>query len=366
MKYKLLLLLLLLLSSLPAFPQSEHVKKLLNDAFALMDNKDYDASISKLEEALTLDPKNPTIHYEIGLAYYLKGDYNKALQTTQKVLKYKNVFDQIYQLRGNSYDMLGNRDVAIKTYEEGLKKFPNSGALYLESGIVMLKAGQKDKALTYFERGIAAAPQHSSNYYWASKLFLESDEEVWGMLYGEVFRLLEPNSERSTEISKLLYDTYKREINYTSDTTISVSFSKNNIIGYSQKRHSFSLPFGAVVYEPILAASVAGTKQIDLTSLHQIRSSFIQNFYNKDDLSQRFDNTIFKWHQKLLNQAQFEAYNYWLLSAGNPDEFDEWMGQNKQKFDAFIDWYNQTDSPISKTAYFHRSQFDNITLTAGE
>ncbi len=365
MKAKLILLLCFILSS-PAFAQTERVKELYNTGIELMDKGEYDASIEKLTEALSMDPNNAGIHYEIGLAHYLKGDYKMALEATNKITKSKKVFDQIYQLRGNSYDMLGNWEKAIKTYEEGLKKFPNSGPLYLESGVVMLKGQQEQKALTYFEKGIAVAPLHPSNYYWAAKLFLgSSEEEVWGMLYGELFRMLEPNSERSTEISKMLYDTYKSEIKFTSDTTISVSFSKNNVINFSKKQSSFSLPFGMLSYEPVLAMSVAGTKQIDLNSLHQIRSNFVENFY-KQEINKKFDNIVFKWHQTLLDQNHFEAYNYWLLKAGNPDEFDAWMEENEPKFDAFVEWFNQNGQPISEKATFHRSQLDSATLTTGE
>ncbi|WP_181163652.1 tetratricopeptide repeat protein [Pontibacter mangrovi] len=364
MKHKLLFL-LLLFAAAPAFPQSERPKELVQKAIALMDEGNYDASIATLEEALVLDPKNPNIEYELALAYYLKEDYSKALDATKKLIKTKKAFDQVYQLRGNSYDMMGNRDKALKTYEAGLKKFPSSGPLYLEKGIVLLKEEQNEQALATFEAGIAAAPLHPSNYYWAAKLFLGSEEEVWGMLYGELFRVLEPNSERSTEISKLLYDTYKSEIKYTSDTSMSVSFSKNNIIGFSKKGSSLNLPFGTVAYETTLAMSAAGTRQIDLASLNKIRTSFVQNFY-KNEINTRFDNPLFQWQQTLLNEQQLEAYNYWLLQAGNPEQYNSWLEQNQAQLDAFVAWFNENGQPISKDSYVHRSKLDNISLTAGE
>jgi len=364
MRNKLLLLLLILLS-FPAFSQSDRVKSLTQEAITLMDKGELDASVSLLQEALKIDSKNATVIYELGLAYYHKQDYKKALEVTAPLLKDKKASDQVYQIRGNCYDMLGDRSKAIKTYEDGLKKFPNSGALYLESGIVMLKSGDKNKALGYFEQGIAAAPKHPSNYYWAAKLFLESNEEVWGMLYGEIFRNLEPNSKRSAELSKLLFDTYKREIKYTSDSTISVSFSKNNVIGYNDKKSSFNLPFGTIAYEPTLAIAVAGTKQIDLATLHQIRTNFTETFY-KNDISTRFDNLVFKWHQTLIEQGKFEAYNYWLLGEGAEDEYTDWLQQNEAKLNSFVDWYNNNDFPVSSGELFYRNHFDNVSLTAGE
>lgn len=364
MKYKLILLLLLIVAY-PSFAQTDRVQELIDEGIVLMDDGKLDESITKLQEALELEPKNTTAQYELALAYYFKEDYKKALEITAPLVKGKKAFDQAFQLRGNTYDMLGDPAKAVKTYEAGLKKFPNSGPLYLEAGVVMLKANENEKALSYFERGIDADPEHASNYYWAAKLFLDSEEEVWGMLYGEIFRNLEPNSERSQEISKMLYDTYKSEIKFPTDSTASVSFSKNNIIGYSNNSSSFSLPFGTVCYEMTLALAVAGTRQIDMASLHQIRNSFVKNFYNNEN-NKRFDNLLFKWHQTLIDENHFETYNYWLLNAGDEAAYDAWMEQNEPKFDAFADWFNDGKFPVSPSNYFHRKQLSNVTLSAGK
>jgi len=364
MKNKLILLLFLLLAC-PTFAQTDKVKELLNEGIKLMDDGQYDASIAKLQEAQKLDPKNTIVLYEIGLAYYLKEDYKKALEVTAPLVKGKNAFDQAYQIRGNSYDMLGDPSKAMKTYEEGLRKFPNSGPLHLEAGVVMLKMNEHGKALDYFERGIAAAPEHPSNYYWAAKLFLDSDEEVWGMLYGEIFRNLEPNSQRSREISKMLYDTYKSEIKFPNDSSASVSFSKNNIIGFGGKNNSLSLPFGTVCYEMNLAVAVAGVREINMATLHQIRSNFVNNFYSNDS-NKKFDNLVFKWQQLLANANHFEAYNYWLLSSGDEATFEAWLEQNQEQFDAFTDWYTTDRFPLNADSYFHRNQLSNVSLSVGK
>ena len=360
-----LILLLILLFACPAFAQNDRVQELIREGITLMDNGELDASIAKLQEARKLDPKNALVLYEIGLAHYLKEEYQKTLEITASLVKGKNATDQAFQLRGSSYDMLGDPAKAIKTYEEGLKEFPNSGPLYLESGVVMLKTNALNKALTYFEKGIEAAPRHPSNYYWAAKLFLDSDEEVWGMLYGEIFRNLEPSSARSTEISQLLYNTYKSEIKFVSDTAASVSFSKNNVMGFNSKSGSFNLPFGTMSYETTMAISVAGTQQIDLPSLHQIRTNFVENFYG-NDINKRFDNLLFQWHRTLQEAGHFEAYNYWLLSAGDEETFNTWVEQHEQQFQAFADWYTQDRFPVSPQSYFHRNQLSNVTLAPGK
>lgn len=173
-------------------------------------------------------------------------------------------------------------DKAIATYEKGLKKFPNSGELYVEMG--HMKYVRKDylSALAFYEKGIEVAPQYPTNYYWASKIFLNSDEEVWGMIYGEIFMNIQNFNDRTSEISKLLYDTYKSQITYTSDTSASISFSKNSSIYVNELNNSpkIKIPFSIGIYEPLLSLAAIAEKWIDsLNSLDQIRSRFIEGYF---------------------------------------------------------------------------------------
>ncbi|MFZ1799296.1 MAG: tetratricopeptide repeat protein, partial [Chitinophagaceae bacterium] len=154
----------------------------------------YDEAIQLLKEAEALDPENINYPYEIAYAYSGKKEYKKASDILEKLLDRKDVNGRIYQALGNAYDFQGKGDKAISTYEKGLKKFPNSGELYLESGNMDLVKKDYNKALNYYEKGIEMDPKFPSNYYWASKIYCSSEDEVWGMIYGEIFMNLERNS----------------------------------------------------------------------------------------------------------------------------------------------------------------------------
>src|SRR5690606_12333945 len=127
---------------------------------------------------------------------------------------------------------------------------------------------------------IEVQPRFPSNYYWAAKIYMNSNEEVWGLLYGEIFMNLERNSNRTMEISKLLYDTYTNQITLTSDTSITVSFCQQVIVNIKEITNTkdMKLPF-CMIYEPTLLMSVAFTKAIDINSLDQIRKDFVENYY---------------------------------------------------------------------------------------
>lgn len=322
------------------------------------DEGKFDEAIKLFEEAQKLDPDNLNYPFELAYAYNGKKEYKKASDILEKLLTHKDVNGQVYQSLGNAYDYQGKADKAIETYEQGVKRFPNSGELYLELGNMKMAEKQYEAALNYYEQGIEKGPKFPSNYYWAAKLFCGSTEEVWGMIYGEIFMNLERNSKRTAEISKLLFDTYKSEIKFTSDTSYSVSFSKNAAISIDDLRDpkKFKMPFGTGCYEMTLMLAVLGDKQINITSLDRIRTRFIDNYF-KGSNSTNYPNILFDYQQKVKTAGHFEAYNHWLLMKGDEEGFATWQTNNKDKWDNFVKWFTDNKIQIDNTHKFYRTQY---------
>lgn len=328
----------------------------VKQAVKLEDDGNIDEAVKLLEEAAKIDPSDVAYPYELGYAYYLKKEYKTAEDYLEKCLKFKNVDDQVYQLLGNCYDNEGKSDKALKTYAKGLKTFPNSGKLYLETGVVMQLKKDYNAALASYEKGVEVDPLYPSNYYRAAKLFLEnSDEKVWGMIYGELFMNLERNGKRTAEMSKLLYDTYKSQIKYTSDTSISISFSKMNTISITDIT-KLKLPYGTLVYEGATIVATATIKSINLNSLDTLRTNFVDFYFKK--FNKDYPNVLFSYQNEIITAGHFEAYNHWLLMKGDEAAFDTWKAANAQKWDDFIKWYGANPIQLSAANRFYRAQYN--------
>ena len=329
-----------------------------HQGFKLEDEGKFEEAIKIFEEAQKIDPNRLGYPYEIGYCYFALKEYKKTIITLEKLTEHKSVEDVVYQLLGNSYDNMGNPDKAIEIYEAGLKKFPNSGSLYLEMGVMQKGKNDINKELSYYEKGIEVAPNFPSNYYWASKIFCNTTEEVWGMLYGEIFMNLERNTKRTNEISKLLFDTYKSEIHFTSDTSYSVSFSKNANIDINSLKDpkNFKLPFGMGCYEMVLMLAVLGDKQININSLDRIRTRFLERYVEGDNFK-KYPNILFDYQQKVKTAGHFEAYNHWILMKGDEDGFDMWLTLNKEKWDKFVKWFTDNKMELDNTHKFYREQY---------
>ena len=327
------------------------------EAIRLMDRGNIEEALLLLEEAQKLDSENIFIPYEMAAAYYLNKDYATSIRILKKLRKRKDVSPLVFQLLGNSYSLSGKSKNAIKTYEEGLKKFPNSGALHLERGNMEMFVENYSGALRYYEAGIKVDPAFPSNYYWAAKLYCNSSEKVWGMIYGEIFINIETSTNRTFEISKLIFDTYKNGIQFQEESKASVGFSENTEISleWLSAPKNIKLPFGGVyVLTSILA--IISEKEINISSLDRIRTNFLKLYYENNS-QEKCPNVLFDYQNKMLAEGQLEAYNHWLLMHGDLDGFRIWYENNPDKWDAFTDWFVYNPLKLSEAKKFYREQY---------
>jgi len=364
MRYILIFLLLAFCSSTQAQDINKEALKLTQQAIQEMESGKITLAIEHLKEAEKMDPGNMLYPYEIGYAHYLDKNYGKAIDIYKK-LKIQIVKgehqgmvgkDQVFQMLGNSYDMDGKPKKAIATYDEGIKMLPNSGKLRMERGTMELNKKKYAEALSYYEQGIKVDPTFASNYYRAADIYLKSSEEVWGMIYGEIFMNMERNTKRTQEMSKMLFDTYKSEIKIESDTNMSISFSQNSTISMDDlKDGKMKMPYGIGVYEPTLGMTLIDVNEINIESLNRIRTRFAKLYDEKH--KKEYPNVLFDFHKKLIDLGHFEAYNHWVLIMGAKDEFDEWTKMNPVAWDSFIDWFKTSPLEINEEKNFHRFQY---------
>lgn len=335
-------------------PNGDLAREKCSAAIALMDEGQVAESIKVLEECLRLDPQQVNCRYEMAYAQYLNKNYPQAIAILRELTSRSDARDIYFLLLGNSYDMAGHREEAIRAYESGLKHAPTSGRLYAELGAMYAMVHDYSKALEYHEKGIEADPQQPANYYWAARIFLESTEEVWGMIYGEIFMNLERTTARTGDMSKRLYDTYQQQIQFIADTAIAISFSEATTVDMSKRNPS--LPFGVGIYEPLLATELVKEKSLRLDALDRIRTGFIRQFF-ENRREEKYPNILFTYQRQLLDAGHLEAYNHWLLSKGEPEAFARWQIDNPKKWTAFIAWYQANPIQITQQNKFLRAQY---------
>lgn len=89
-----------------------------------------------------------------------------------------------------------------------------------------------------------------------------------------------------------------------------------------------------------------------------MRSKFV-DIYFEGKHNEKTPLAIFDFHKKIKEAGHFEAYNYWLLSYGNMEEFNSWLKENKDEFGLFISWMKNNLIVVDYTNKFTRAKLEN-------
>lgn len=340
------------------FTDKEQAELMAKQALIFEDKGNIMGALELLHKAEKLDSTNIMYSYEKAFAYNLLKDYKMVKDILEKLVKREDANGKIYQLLGNTYDNLKDSARSVATYQEGLKRFPNAGELYLEMGNYYVRNKQYKAAVTQYESGIKADPMFASNYYWAAKMFLGSNEKVWGLIYGEMFMLLESGSRRTAEISRMLYLTCKNQISTNPDGTYNVQLATSTIPDSVANRDPLNkkLPFSKSVYEPLLALGLQGEKILDINSLSKARKTFTEYYYNTD-IFQNYPNALMDYQYKLLKAGHIDSYNHWVLAEGNHEDFVKWQNANKLRYNKFMKWFTSNPLKLDDKYKFYREQY---------
>ncbi len=307
------------------------------------------------EQLLIKYPGNYTLLYEIAYSYLLEGNYQEAENRFKKLLKHKDLAVNTYVAYGASLDYSGQQDKALELYRKGKKRFPKSGEMYLESGVVYQAQQRYKEALQEYTQGIDIAPEYPSNYYRASQLLLGSKEPVWGLMFAEIHQLLQPESERSDDLSKWMCEAFSENIKLDSGKTkktgvdslmVKVSLTQNHNIFFDPKSSKLVMTF-PMVYElyasigldpSIVAEQDSVLARVPL--LASMRKSIISMLYDKG-LHKEYRYPLFQFQKQVLDAGHWESYNWWLFRKGDENATAQWIEEHRKEFEDFIDWYNE-------------------------
>lgn len=355
---------------IPDMPEKD--MKILQNCIQLMDKGMTQVAMTDFDYLVKKYPDDYIVQYEHMYALYILGQYEDVTKKAKKLLKHKDLTPLTYHMYGNALDNLGKTDKARKTYLDGLKRFPDAGVLYLELGVMNLKEEKYNDAMVQFETGILASPSFASNYYRAANLYFSSNKKIWGLIYGETSMLLAINNvARQQEMGKGIRDTWMSAFSTDGSTTKKVSFNSPHNTTIDQSSEIAYLDFLGVFED---CANIAASKQDtglypftgNIAQLAGLRRGIVEAYFEITGNLYGNSMYLFPFHKKVIDAGHWEAYNYFLFNSVCNDEFVEWYKNNRDKMDAFFNWYNSnpltidSDHSVSQNSIFN--QYRKINL----
>ncbi len=331
--------------------------ELAKEGLSLVNKGRLDEALRVFEEGYRLDPGNSGFQYEMAVVWYLKKDYQRCISILEKVISDSAANDQYYQLLGNAYDMEGQTSKARKTYAAGIKRFPDSGILFLESGVLEYTHKNTPDAVRFWEAGVVASPGFASNYFWLAKHYASTSEKIWSVLYGEMFIHLERNTERTQEMSELIYGVYTRAIRWNHGDSLTVEFSKISLVPATQgQQQTFEQIFSDCMFKAADSVIREGSDSLAYDEMCRIRGLFLF-FWQRSGFASFYPVVMFDWFGSLPEASYVESFHRWLFLKGNEDAFQSWYYSAPDAYNAFASWYRKHPLKISRDNFFSRSKF---------
>lgn len=313
-------------------------QNLQQTARTFMQEGDFDNAILVLNRALDSDRSNRELQKDLVMAYYYKRNYAKALEGAKSLIDRDDADIVSFQLAGNVYKALEEVKEANKMYKRALKKFPNSGALYSEYG-ELLWATKDFSAIQQWEKGIEVDPSFAGNYYNAALFYYYTKDKVWGLLYGEIFVNMEYLTERATAMKQLLLEGYKEKMFAESDLTK----------GQDGLKSDFAKAFLQTMNKQSSLANAGVTTE----TLTAIRTRFILDWYAAHAAKYPF--RLFDYHQQLIKEGMFEAYNQWLFgTVESLPAYDSWTKTNAEAYNNFTTFQKGRVFKIPAGQYYQK------------
>jgi tetratricopeptide (TPR) repeat protein len=315
----------------PGLPEGEAGTK-LKAAADQMDEGHLDEAIATLEKLHRELPNSALVLHELGLAYRLQKQPQKAVALWTP---FRDALP-VETLAGlaSALDEAGQSAQAQALLRKEIERHPKSGILYSELATALRGVGKQQEALALYEQSIEVDPAFPASYLHAAEILANTPNRGMALLYGETFRVLEPTGDRSGADAELMVQVCKNAVTLGgpkgSNTTAKIMLAGDAVIrppGGLPLANVFELAFGP----GLVIAHMSGLK---LKTLHAARRSFVDALNGPAKDSPLAAMPIMRWLRALDAAGHLEAYDYWLYGPAMQDEAVAWFKAHKAEADA--------------------------------
>ena len=114
----------------------------------------YDRAIKDTDQAIRLNPNEPSFYYTSGLAYKEKGGLDRSIQDFNEAIRLNPNFERAFYDRGNAYIDKEEYDRAIPEFNEAIRLNPNNANNYNNRGVAYKRKGAYDRAIQDYNQAI--------------------------------------------------------------------------------------------------------------------------------------------------------------------------------------------------------------------
>ncbi len=132
-------------------------------------------AIAPLREAALLQPSNPIIQHDLGLAYLETGCVANAIAALQRAVAWNPRYADAYFRLGIALEKLGDIGQAIVAYDRATELLPSLTEAWFRAGALVYTLGHRDEAIGCFRRAAATGGKTSFGRLGKARALLTED-----------------------------------------------------------------------------------------------------------------------------------------------------------------------------------------------
>lgn len=310
---------------------TEQARTLYTKAKNYVLKRDYPNAILVYNQLARLEPQNLIYRRELAYTYYLGGDMSRATQVITPLLRAKEADEATFLTAAQIFNARSMRKQAVDAIERGIKKYPTSGILYSDYGKLFSEDKKYQKAEMAWEKGVKYEPNFHMNYYNLAKSYFVSKRPLWAIIYGETFINMERYSQRTEEVKKIVFDSYKQLI---ANSQLSKFVSEKEQRKIDRHKSDFEMKTSKIYTD--LANVVMGG--VDIDNVVMLRTRFLLRWMQVEQQAYPFH--LFDFSNEMVAAGHFEAYNQWLFGkASGEQDFIKWVKNNSEEYSNFEQYF---------------------------
>jgi len=121
--------------------------------------------VSLWEDVVRKNPNSPKVFNNLGIAYFEKGHYEKAIGMYQQAISLSPGNFFAYSNLGVAYAVTGRTDMAIESFSRAIALDPNSGVVHSNLGHALRKQGRFIEAVEVYLKAVILNPYSGTAFY---------------------------------------------------------------------------------------------------------------------------------------------------------------------------------------------------------
>jgi tetratricopeptide (TPR) repeat protein len=189
-------------------------------------------NISELEKMIVNGQRSADNYYKLGLEYYFKNEYNKAIEYFTEAIKLEPDNALYYNDRGICYDWLKEHEKAIVDHSKAIELEPDNARYYNSRGICYNWHKEYEKAIADHSKAIELEPDNAEYYDECGKNYNWHKEYEKAITDHSKAIELEPDNARYYNERGICYNWHKEYEKAIADHSKAIELEPDNAVYY--------------------------------------------------------------------------------------------------------------------------------------